>query len=183
MSAEEKIWNYLLGKLKNPYGVAAIMGNLMAESSLDPHSVTGSKNRKTYVSDADSGKIDFVHDGCAFGLVQWCYWSRKRDLLAYAKSKLSSVGDLNTQLAYMVQEIQKYKPVYNSVINSKDIREISDLVLHKYERPANQSEAVEKKRANYAQKFFDKYNKTDNVKPKASRNIWESVMKALKEEL
>ena len=32
----EKIWNYLYAELKNPYGVAGIMGNIQAESGLNP---------------------------------------------------------------------------------------------------------------------------------------------------
>ena len=38
------IWNYLIDRINNPYGVAAVMGNLMAESSLNPANATG-KNK------------------------------------------------------------------------------------------------------------------------------------------
>lgn len=33
---EQKIWNYLKSKLNNDYGVAGLMGNLYAESGLNP---------------------------------------------------------------------------------------------------------------------------------------------------
>ena len=36
MKNEEIIWTYLNERLNNPYGTAALMGNLFAESSLNP---------------------------------------------------------------------------------------------------------------------------------------------------
>lgn len=157
---EKAIWDFLIKKTDNPYGTAAIMGNLMAESSLNPAKTTGAKaNAPTYVQDADSGKIDFVHDGVAFGLVQWCYWSRKQALWDYAKQKDASVGNLQTQLEFMWQELQSYKTVLNAVKTAKDIRSASDVVMLKYEKPAGKTESAKQKRANYGQKYFDQFAK------------------------
>ena len=36
---EEKIWNFLTGKGLNSYGAAGLMGNLFAESGLNPHNL------------------------------------------------------------------------------------------------------------------------------------------------
>lgn len=155
---EKTIWKFLYSKIKNPYGVAAVMGNLMAESSMNPAKTTGAKaGAPTYVQDADSGKIDFVHDGVAFGLVQWCYWSRKQALYDLAKKQQKSVGDLNVQLEYLWQEIQTYKTVINAVKNATNIREASDVVMLKYEKPAGKTESAKQKRADYGQKFFDQF--------------------------
>lgn len=157
---EKTIWDFLIKKTNNPYGTAAIMGNLMAESSLNPTNTTGAKaGAATYVTDADSGKIDFVHDGVAFGLVQWCYWSRKQGLYDFAKQKGVSVGNLQMQLEYMWQELQAYKTVIDAVKNAKDIRTASDIVMLKYERPAGKTESTKQKRANYGQKYFDQFAK------------------------
>ena len=157
---EKTIWDFLMKKTNNPYGTAAIMGNLMAESSLNPANTTGAKaGAKTYVTDADAGKIDFVHDGVAFGLVQWCYWSRKQGLYDYAKQKDVSLGNLQMQLEYMWQEMQSYTTVINAVKNAKDIRTASDIVMLKYERPAGKTESAKKKRADYGQKYFDQFAK------------------------
>ena len=157
---EKAIWNFIYGKTGNPYGTAALMGNLMAESSLNPANTTGAKaGAATYVTDADSGKIDFVHDKVAFGLFQWCYWSRKQGLYDYAKSKGVSVADLTMQLEYMWNELQSYKTVLNAVKTATNIREASDIVMLKYEKPGNTTESAKKKRADYGQKYFDQFSK------------------------
>lgn len=43
---EEKIWNYLYDKLGNPYGVAGIMGNMYAESALNPKNLQNTYEKK-----------------------------------------------------------------------------------------------------------------------------------------
>ena len=162
---EKLIWDFIYGKCKNAYGTAALMGNLMAESSLNPANVTGSKD-PDYIKKADAGVIDFVHDGKAFGLVQWCFRTRKEGLLNYAKSKGTSVGDIRTQLEYMWTELQSYKMAYNAVVNSTNIRESSDVIMLRYEKPSDTSETMKKRRANYGQKFYDMFaDGKPDVKP------------------
>ena len=153
---EKVVWDFLIKKVGNPFGVAAIMGNLMAESSLNPANATGKNKTENYVADADSGKIDFVNDGVAFGLVQWCYRTRKQGLIDYARSKSASVGDLTTQLEYLVKEMStSYKTAWNAVVSATNIRTASDVVMLKYEKPAGTGEAAKQKRANYGQKYYD----------------------------
>ena len=172
---EEIIWNFLISKLKNPYGTAALMGNLFAESSLNPINATGAKKlgltNEQYTAIVDSHKNDnFVSDGVAYGLAQWRYHTRKLGLLMKAKNEKKSVGDIQLQLNYLWQELQNYKTVLNTLLDAKDIRSASDVVLLKYEKPAGKSEAVMKKRASYGEKYFNKYNgikvsvKKDNAK-------------------
>ena len=98
-SNELQIWNYIYGKLPNPYAVAAIMGNLYAESSLNSLSMAGKKKSQwsssfEYISAVNSGSYDqysFAHDGIAFGLVQWTYWSRKQALHEFSKGRRSTL--------------------------------------------------------------------------------------------
>ena len=159
---EKMIWSFLLEKTGNPFGAAAIMGNLMAESSLKPLCATGKNKAANYVTDADNGAVDFANDGVAFGLVQWCYKTRKAGLLAYAKQTGRSVGDLQMQLEYLVKEMsESYKTVWKAVTEAKDIRTASDIVMLKYEKPATTSEAAKKKRADYGQLFYIEYGIPD----------------------
>ena len=154
---EKAIWDYLLQKTGNEYGTAAIMGNLMAESSMNPACVTGVKD-PDYVKKADTGEIDFAHDGHAFGLVQWCYYTRKGGLLAMAKTRGVSVGDFMVQLEYLVKEMsESYRSVWSAVKEAKNIRAASDMVMLKYEKPATTTEAAKQKRANYGQKYYDQF--------------------------
>ena len=105
---EEKIWNFLLEKMKNPYGVAGLMGNLFAESSLRPNNLISTFNSKLGMSDeeytqsVDSGTYTkFVSDSAGYGLAQWTFSSRKQNLLNYAKEHNKSIGDLEMQLNFL----------------------------------------------------------------------------------
>ena len=158
------IWNFLKSKGLNDYAVAGIMGNLEKESGLDPCNLQNSYNKKLNISDADYTAVvdagaypDFVTDKAGYGLVQWTYWSRKKTLLDYAKAAGTSIGDLNMQLAFMWQELQGYKAVMTVLNSAASVREASDIVLHKYEQPGDQSVAVEEKRAASGQTFFDRF--------------------------
>ena len=158
---EKMIWDFLLEATGNEYGTAAIMGNLMAESSLNPRCVTGIKD-PDYVKKADAGEIDFAHDKHAFGLVQWCFYTRKGGLLAYAQQTGRSVGHLQMQLEYLVKEMSNdYKSVWNAVCKAKNIRSASDIVMLKYEKPAGTSEAAKIKRGACAQKFYAEFAKPE----------------------
>lgn len=84
---EEKIWNFLTGKGLNSYGAAGLMGNLFAESGLNPHNLQNTYEKKlgytdnSYTEAVDSGKYTgFTHDSAGYGLAQWTYWSRKEAL-------------------------------------------------------------------------------------------------------
>lgn len=158
------IWNFLKSKGLNDYAVAGIMGNLKEESGLDPCNLQNSYNKTLNISDADYTAVvdagaypDFVTDKAGYGLVQWTYWSRKKALLDYAKAAGTSIGDLNMQLAFMWQELQGYKAVMTVLNSAASVRKASDIVLHKYEQPGDQSVAVEEKRAASGQTFFDRF--------------------------
>ena len=161
---EKKIWDYLLGKIGNAFGVAALMGNLKAESSLNPRNLQNSYEKKLGMTDdeythaVDSGTYtNFVRDAAGYGLAQWTYWSRKQNLLNFAKERGTSIGDLEMQLDFLWKELGSYKTVLAALKEAKSVREASDVVLTKYEKPANQSDSVKMARAKYGQTYYDKY--------------------------
>ena len=169
---EQYIWDYLMSRIGNPYGVAALMGNLYVESRLNPMALQTSWSRHNkmtadeYVSKVDSNEIGdytFAKDGAGFGLVQWTFWSRKMGLYHYAKENNASIGDLNTQLGYLWKELNGYESVVNTLRNTLSINEASDVVCEKYERPADQSDAGKANRAKYAQQIFDRCADRDPV--------------------
>jgi uncharacterized protein YgiM (DUF1202 family) len=61
------------------------------------------------------------------------------------------------QLGFLCKELEGYSAVLTTLKNTSSVREASDIVLKKYEAPADQSTAVQEKRAAYGQKYFDKY--------------------------
>lgn len=170
-TAEKTIWDFLMNKIGNPYGVAGLMGNLYAESALQPNNLQNTYEKKlgytdvSYTAAVDNGSYtNFVRDSAGYGLAQWTYWSRKENLLKYAQSKKKSIGDLTMQLEFLYKELsESYKSVLNTLKNAKNIRTASDAVLIKFERPANQSESVQVKITTYGQKYYDKYASTDTV--------------------
>lgn len=158
------IWNYLKGKGLNDYAIAGIMGNLYAESALNPQNLQNNGNTKLGMTDAeftaayDSGKYtNFVKDGYGYGLAQWTYYTRKQALADFAKAAKKSIGDLGMQLDFLWKELQGYTSVMNTLKSAKSIKAASDAVLTGFERPADQGDAVKTKRASYGQTYYDKY--------------------------
>lgn len=166
---ESKIWNALMAAIGNPFGAAGLMGNLYAESALNPRNLQQSFERKlgytddSYTAAVDAGSYsNYVYDGAGYGLAQWTYWSRKSKLLIFARTRGASIGDLDMQLAFLLEEIRGYTGVWSALIGAKTVRAASDAVLTGYERPADQGETVKQKRAAYGQRFFDTYAKKES---------------------
>ena len=177
---EKRIWDYLLGKIGNPFGVAGLMGNLYAESGLRPDNLQNTYEKKLGMSDAsytaavDNGSYsNFVKDSAGYGLAQWTYWSRKQNLLDFAKERGASIGDLDMQLDFLMKELAGYSSVLKTLRTATSVREASDTVLTKYERPADQSEAAQARRASYGQKYYDRYATT--TAPEASTEEGEKM--------
>jgi hypothetical protein len=98
---EKQIWNFLKAEGFSDFGAAGLMGNLYAESLLKPTNMENAYEKKlgftddSYTRAVDNGTYtNFVKDAVGYGLAQWTYWSRKQNLLNYAKSKNKSIGDL-----------------------------------------------------------------------------------------
>ena len=162
--AEKTIWDTLMGFIGNACGVAGLMGNLYAESALNPKNLQNNGNKALDMTDdeftaaMDAGAYgNFVNDGYGYGLAQWTYHSRKAALLAYVQERGVSVGDLTAQLGFLCKELTEYSSVLSALKSATTIRAASDVVLTKYEKPADQGEGVQKKRAVYGQKYYDKY--------------------------
>lgn len=168
---EEKIWNYLTTQGLTEAGAAGLMGNLYAESALEPKNLQNSYEKalgftdSTYTAAVDNGSYNgFVHDAAGYGLAQWTYWSRKEALLGYAKARGKSVGDLETQLGFLMEELSSdYKAVLSTLKSTGSVKAASNVVLLKFERPADQSVAVQNARAKNGQAYYDKYATSQTV--------------------
>ena len=163
-NTEKTIWDYLAGKGLSAYAVAGLMGNLYAESGLNSCNLQNSYNESLnmtdaeYTDDVDNGSYgNFVNDKAGYGLAQWTYYTRKQALLDFAKEAGVSIGNMDMQLAHLWRELQGYKSVMAELKTAESVRAASDAVLLGFERPADQSEAVKKKRAGYGEAYYKKY--------------------------
>lgn len=175
-SIEKNIWDYLIKEINNPYGVAGLMGNIYAESGMIPNRVEvlclnrlkehGQVwNDSTYTAAVDSGKISretFLHPlpnkQYGYGLCQWTSPGRKAGLYDLAKMKQASIGNELIQLQWLITELKNnYSTVLSTLKNATSVRQASDMVLTRFECPANTGETVKATRAKYGQRYYDAY--------------------------
>lgn len=178
MTNERKIWSYLMQEIANPFGVAGLMGNIKAESNFNPCNLQNSYERKlgytddTYTQAVDNGEYTrecFCHDSAGYGLCQWTYWSRKQALYDTMKRYDASIGDLFSQLSFMIEELRAYR-LLDKLKTAKSVKEASDLILTQYEKPADQSENAKNRRAEMGQMIYNN-NVDATVSEPQSKNI------------
>ncbi len=179
MTTMQHIARRLLAAGLTPAGTAALMGNLQAESALIPTNLQNCYNQSLGMTDEqytfavdDGSYTNFVHDSAGYGLAQWTYWTRKRELLNFAKSAGKSIGDLDMQLDFLVHELKSsYAGVWEILRRTDTIRAASDAVMCRYENPADQSEGAKAYRAQLGSKILEQIQsmKTESpVKPSGS---------------
>ena len=89
-TAQERAWNFFCAKGLSHYAVSGVMASIRAESGFNPRNLQNSCEKKsgytdeTYTAAVDNG---------SYGNSQWTYWSRKQNLLNFAKKKNKSIGD------------------------------------------------------------------------------------------
>ncbi len=116
-TTEEVVWDYLKDAGYTDIQVAGIIGNLYQESGLNPARVES--------------------NGEGIGLVQWSF-GRKQSLINYASSKGVDWSDLETQLEFLVDELdskQFYQPYKDSFMNPYSVSEATEAFCFGFERP------------------------------------------------
>lgn len=181
---DKQIWDFLKAKGLNDYAVAGVMGNLKAESNLRPNNLQNSFEKKlgytdiSYTQVVDSGRYTkFATDGAGYGLAQWTYPTRKAALLEFAKSRKASIADLEMQLEFLWKEMQNYTGMMNVLRDAHDVLTASNVFLFSFERPADQGESVQAKRANLGKEFYAKF-----VNHKSNEKIYEIQVGAFRSE-
>ena len=172
-SDEQLIWDRLFAAIGNACGVAGAMGNFKAESNCRANNLQNTYEKKLgmtdeqYTAAVDNGSYtNFVHDSAGYGLYQATYWSIKESLINFAKSQGKSIGDRDMQVDWFIQAMKNdYKAIWSVLTTAKTVREASDAVLLKFERPADQSEAVQVKRAGYGEEYLAKFGRTTPAEP------------------
>lgn len=160
---QQQIWNYLLEITGNPYAAAGLMGNLYAESGLNPTNLQDAYEAAlgyedgTYTEAVDSGAYSgFTSDGAGYGLAQWTWQERKQNLLAFAQDVGLSVGSLDLQLRFLAWELEEREllPELQAVCS---VREASDLVLFCYEAPLDTGAQTQTVRCGLSMTFYNRF--------------------------
>ena len=172
----KEIYTYLVKAGMTPAGACGMMGNLYAESGLLANRVDVlclkrlKEHGKIYT---DATYTAFVDDGTisraeflnplpgkqyGYGLAQWTSPGRKGGLYDLCKSRKVSIGDLQTQLDWLITELkQAYQSVWNTLTTSDSVYNCAEVVLKKFEQPADVSASVVKTRADYGYKYYAQY--------------------------
>ena len=163
MTNGERIYLRLRAAGMTAAGAAGTLANLEAESSLRANNLQDTYNQSLGLSDAeyteavDGGSYtNFQGDSAGYGLAQWTFWARKRDLLAFARDKGVSVGDQDMQTDFIVHEMKRdFARLWNILTTTDDVTAASTAVLTAYERPADMGAGVQAYRAGLARKWYD----------------------------
>lgn len=179
------VWDNLMTYISNEIGVAALMGNLYAESYIIPYrcqgdfdSVTNFLPSRNYTKNVDDGTVseyEFVEHGLyesqdGYGLAQWTYYTRKQDLYNMWKNgNYDSIGNLDLALAYLKSELEThgYNDTLTVLQNATDIRTASNHVLFYFENPELQGPSVQDTRYNYSQDIYDIYSGSAPIERKS----------------
>lgn len=189
---EKQIWDALNAVIQNDYGVAGLMGNLYAESSLFPGRLQGDfssgySTSVTYTSNLNNGNIsenDFVYhgpNGGGYGLAQWTYSPRKQNYWNYFHAgQHGAAGTVAFECWFLLWELQTdYNHVFTVLQNATSVRQASNSVLHDFENPDVQTEAVEITRAGFGQNLYDAYAGSAPT-PTGGSAAWFGVFKVIK---
>jgi hypothetical protein len=132
------------------FQASAIVGNLIAESGLYPDRIQG--------AGVKTGKLK-INGVTGYGYAQWTSKDRQQNLADTAKTygvnyqTQNLTDDIN--YAFLLKELQKSSAT-KSLRNSSNLRQATDIVLKKYEKPYDQGEGALNKRAGYAQQILTK---------------------------
>lgn len=173
MNVEKEIWDLLLHNGFTQQATAGIMGNTYAESLNKPNNLQNSGNTdlgltdEEYTSQVNTGKYtNFVYDSIGYGICQWTHWSRKKALLEFAQSSHVSIADTNMQVSFLIRELKSYG-LLNKIKTSKNIREVTKIILTQFEKPASvinkpdeEVEKVVEKRYKHSLRIYNDYKDT-----------------------
>ena len=168
--SESTLWAGLKKLGLSDKAAAVVMGHGKAESGNETNRLQGdfSTGRATsiyYTTQVDNGTIsrtEFTRrgpNGGGYGWLQWTFYSRKEGLYDTAKALGVSIGSEEAALAWFWNELHQgeYAAVLAALTGGGSIREISDVFMKRFERPADQSEAACSLRASFAEAYYQQY--------------------------
>jgi len=135
----QTIYTQLIRAGMSPVGACALMGNMQAESAMRADNAQDGMGcgDAEYTAAVDAGAIDFVSDQRGYGLCQWTYPARKRNLLAFARSWGVSISNEDMQVDFCIKELQtEYASLWRYLTTATGVYEAAGRICREYERPA-----------------------------------------------
>lgn len=147
-------------------GACAVLGQIQHEGVFLSNNAEDSKGRNdaAYTSQVDSGLItrhQFMYDGIGYGYAQWTFPDRKGNLYDFCRARGKSIGDSETQIAFLLWEMQHNFPVqWRLVTTSHDLADLSWQLLDKWENPDGKDR---QKPIRYAssEQFYERFKNLD----------------------
>lgn len=164
----KSIYSQLIAAGLSKAGACGLMGNMNAESAMRANNAQDGMTKLTdaeYTAGVDNGTYtNFVLDAVGYGLCQWTYWTRKQNLLNFAKQKGVSIGDETMQVEFAIQELKTgYPGLWKFLCTTASVQDASSRVCTEFERPAVNNITV---RASFGLRFFEEL--TDESKEESS---------------
>lgn len=183
-----KVWKYLLSIGCNEYGAAGMMGNLYAESSVDPSTVEAllaqrynedgkieylrpvnvdvniQANNATYTGAVDDGEISYSeflsprNKHYGYGLAQWTTSSRKAKLWQNTRAQGLSISDLKGQLKTLGNELTGQFSNVFAVLKSAKSINEASDIVLMKFEQPSNAAAMKETRRNYSKQFYDLYH-------------------------
>jgi hypothetical protein len=157
-------WMHWKNKGYSDKAVAAIMGNIEAESAFLSNNV---ENRcpmsdADYTARVDDGRIrrqQFLFDSYGYGYYQHTFWSRKAGLYDLCKKRGKSIADENCQHDWAEQELHQgeYASVYRVLWSDTSLEEMTRVFMCQFERPADQSRGAINYRTGLARAIYNEF--------------------------
>lgn len=191
---EKQIWDKIQSLTNNKIFTAALMGNMKAESALRGNNLQNSYEKKlgytdlTYTYAIDQRKYSlerFKNDGAGYGLCQWTSSGRKEALYKYWEKfyPIDSIANESMQIDFCIYELTQMD-LYDQLKSCNDLRSATAIILRKYERPADQSDANVDRRTSYADAYYKTYGNVEEFDiPLISKKDLMKTLKGLMDQL
>jgi hypothetical protein len=139
MSAND-IYNVLRNEGMSRNGALAMLGNMDCESNLQSSIAQRGMTKLTdeqYTEKFNSDPESCIKDAVGYGLCQWTYHTRKRNLRQFAANWGVSVGAEDMQAAFACYELKTdYAQLWNYLSVDCDLSTSTSRICTEFERPA-----------------------------------------------
>ena len=145
MSYHQTIYNLLRGYGLSEAGALGMLGNWECESGCEPYRVQGDYQAsraisKAYVAAIHNGTQDrerFATDQKGFGLAQWTYPQRKRNLWDFSCGAMKPIDSCQMQVDFAMLELRnEHQSLLAFLKTTNDIQAACGRICREYERPA-----------------------------------------------